>query len=320
MKQITIGGAVFQLIDVRSNITLADSFVMNKIGSGHGEAKLYVGNENTPLTAFFEGFSLPCFFVRADFERYLDQSEAEFLQPTQPYRQRSGMPSTFVELKQEVSLLPDGLLPFTAHRSEVAPPRVYLNSDSDLYKLMRRLGLPNYSYASIMKVQAANGQRYLYFRMFIDFSAEVDTYTSSHVEADVETSELRTRIAERPVRDFQEKYRRQLLDEFMSICPITRVNDDRLLQACHIVPVNRCSAADAQNPKNGIILTPTYHKLFDLGLLSFSDDGHVLLSPWLSPQNAKWLNLRDGMTTAAFPVDLERSRFLQEHRSTIFNA
>ena len=42
--KVRIGGDIYEVMDSLSNITLADSFVKNKIGTGHGEAKLYVGN------------------------------------------------------------------------------------------------------------------------------------------------------------------------------------------------------------------------------------------------------------------------------------
>lgn len=43
-----INGIHYSLIDTKEKITIADSFVVrsNKIGSGNGEAKLYIGNEN----------------------------------------------------------------------------------------------------------------------------------------------------------------------------------------------------------------------------------------------------------------------------------
>lgn len=40
---ITIAGNRYKVLDALNNITLADSFVKNKLGTGHGEAKLYVG-------------------------------------------------------------------------------------------------------------------------------------------------------------------------------------------------------------------------------------------------------------------------------------
>lgn len=45
-------GTVFEVLDAKEMITLADSFVMNKIGTGHGEGKLYVGNYNEETKSF----------------------------------------------------------------------------------------------------------------------------------------------------------------------------------------------------------------------------------------------------------------------------
>jgi hypothetical protein len=45
----------YQVLDTKEKITIADSFVIrqNKIGSGNGEAKLYVGNDNEDTRNFF---------------------------------------------------------------------------------------------------------------------------------------------------------------------------------------------------------------------------------------------------------------------------
>ena len=53
----------FELIDASEKITIADSFVhpAQKLGRGHGEAKLYIGNKSKELWDFFgseKGFIL----------------------------------------------------------------------------------------------------------------------------------------------------------------------------------------------------------------------------------------------------------------------
>ena len=52
---ININNQRFSVVDTLEKITIADSFVVrqNKIGRGNGEAKLYVGQDNTQLRAFF---------------------------------------------------------------------------------------------------------------------------------------------------------------------------------------------------------------------------------------------------------------------------
>lgn len=58
---IQLAGERYEVIDALNHITLADSFVKNKIGCGHGEAKLYVGNENQRFQEFFDDLSRDCF-------------------------------------------------------------------------------------------------------------------------------------------------------------------------------------------------------------------------------------------------------------------
>lgn len=54
--EIKILNIDYKVLDAKEKITIADSFVVlqNKIGGGHGEAKLYVGNENDVNRAFLE--------------------------------------------------------------------------------------------------------------------------------------------------------------------------------------------------------------------------------------------------------------------------
>lgn len=61
---VIINNKKFIIVDTLEYITLADSFVKdNKIGTGHGEAKLYVGNIGNRLTNFFNNFQdINCFF------------------------------------------------------------------------------------------------------------------------------------------------------------------------------------------------------------------------------------------------------------------
>nr|WP_265101289.1 HNH endonuclease signature motif containing protein [Helicobacter cetorum] len=77
------------------------------------------------------------------------------------------------------------------------------------------------------------------------------------------------------------------------------VNDEHLLIASHIKPWIKCDDKEKIDPKNGIILTPTYDKLFDRGFISFDENKRLLLSPWLSPMNIKRLNLSENVRLLA---------------------
>ena len=77
-QQITIDKQIFNVLDVKEKVTIADSFVVrsNKIGTGNGEAKLYVGNESDELRNFFgiRPFLLNCFLLKKDLIKYLNDT------------------------------------------------------------------------------------------------------------------------------------------------------------------------------------------------------------------------------------------------------
>ena len=116
----------------------------------------------------------------------------------------------------------------------------------------------------------------------------------------------------------QGKYREQLLDE-CPYCPITKINDERLLIASHIKPWAASSDEEKIDPKNGYMLSPLYDKLFDRGFMTFTDDRKIVLSDWLSPQNKKRLGISDGEFVQALPMDDSRRTYLKFHRDSVFH-
>lgn len=66
-------------------------------------------------------------------------------------------------------------------------------------------------------------------------------------------------------------------------CRVTGVTDTRVLVASHIKPWREADNADRLNGNNGILLSPHVDALFDEALLSFEDDGEILVHPSLSP-------------------------------------
>jgi putative restriction endonuclease len=64
-------------------------------------------------------------------------------------------------------------------------------------------------------------------------------------------------------------------------CRVTGVSDPRSLRASHIKPWKDCSDIERLNGCNGLLLAPHIDYLFDAGLISFSDNGDLLISPLL---------------------------------------
>lgn len=319
---ITILGEKYEIIDSIEYITLADSFVKNKIGTGHGEAKLYVGNENERLFEFFEDFNGECFFCKNDFQKFLLDAEPEFINPQQEYVKKTEMPTQIKTLFEKVGFETNQILKFQLYRVNVAPPRVYVNSASKYYELMRDVGLPNISYLSILKIKNKDGKILYYFKIFIDYKSDIIKYVLPEEAAQEEIiveSKLSPRKKEMLIqaRIGQGEYRRKLLDE-CSFCPFTEVNDERLLVASHIKPWAKSDDKEKIDPKNGFMLTPTFDKLFDRGFISFEDNGSLLVSPWLSPMNQKRLAIYTSKRISKLQLDEKRLLYLEYHRKNVF--
>lgn len=72
----------------------------------------------------------------------------------------------------------------------------------------------------------------------------------------------------------QDKFKRALIEDVGKVCPITQIDNSRLLTAGHIKPWSHSSNEEKLNPKNGILLSPLFDKLFDMrvGLITFTPD------------------------------------------------
>jgi hypothetical protein len=80
----------------------------------------------------------------------------------------------------------------------------------------------------------------------------------------------------------QDIFRAALMDYWGGRCPITGITDPALLRASHIVPWAECDDGQRLDIHNGLLLSALWDAAFDAGLVSFADDGTVLLSSELS--------------------------------------
>lgn len=321
-QKIRIANETYEVLDALNNITLADSFVKNKTGTGHGEAKLYVGNVGERYHEFFDNIDREFFFLKEDFDKYLLDAKEEYMNPQQDYVKKDKMPEIYSELQARVSEYAKRIMSFSVYRKDVNPPRVYLQSDSDYYDLMRSVGIPNISYLSIMKVKSPAGKIYYYCRIFIDYKSDIVKYESPLAQAEekkIIESDMSDKKKQNLVeaRQGQGEYRRKLIED-CQFCPFTLVNDERLLIASHIKPWARSTDEEKVDYKNGFALTPTYDRLFDQGFITFNDDKTVTVSPWISPMNQHRLNIYDGMNLPKLQLDDKRCKYLEYHRANVY--
>lgn len=95
-------------------------------------------------------------------------------------------------------------------------------------------------------------------------------------------------------------------------CRVTGVTDTRVLVASHIKPWREADNADRLNGNNGILLSPHVDALFDEELLSFEDDGRMLVHPSLSPDVLYRWSIDPARRVE--PFRQEQRSFLARHR------
>jgi len=325
MSKLLINNTIYTVIDTKEKMTVADSFVKraNKIMTGNGEAKFYVGNENPETRDFFgnSGFINRCFILKKDLEQYLKDSEAEYKTPQQPYRNKDLMPTFWDQRNLIVEALPDILWFNLEEQTQIAGPRIYVKSTSVAYDIIRELSLPFITYLSAIKLQTEADENVYYFRLFVDYFGEVQhpgeiKEEEEKIESEPIPEEEKKQI--QYARVGQGKYRKALLDQ-CPFCPITLVSDDRLLIASHIKPWVASADIEKTDPKNGFMFTPTYDFLFDRGFITFTDDKRMLVSPWLSKMTCSKLNISDDRRYNLLPTE-GREVFLDYHRKNIFKS
>jgi putative restriction endonuclease len=118
------------------------------------------------------------------------------------------------------------------------------------------------------------------------------------------------------IRIGQNEFRKKLIASLKK-CPITGIDDVRILTASHIKPWTQSTNPERLDVKNGFLFSPTFDRLFDRGLISFSNDKVLLVSSSFSYKNLSRLNLKPEQIIPDLPV-VGREEYLEYHRNKIF--
>lgn len=78
----------------------------------------------------------------------------------------------------------------------------------------------------------------------------------------------------------QGRYRHDLIGLWEQ-CALTGYSDTRLLVASHIKPWRQSDNKERLDPFNGLLLLPNLDKAFDLGYITFAEDGKIIVSSYL---------------------------------------
>nr|WP_249120162.1 HNH endonuclease [Plastoroseomonas hellenica] len=96
----------------------------------------------------------------------------------------------------------------------------------------------------------------------------------------------------------------------MSGCDITTI-----LRASHIKPWRDSDNQERLDVFNGLLLSPNMDALFDMGLVSFKDDGTLLISSRIAREELTALGCKPDLR---LKFENRHAKYLRFHRSTIF--
>lgn len=115
----------------------------------------------------------------------------------------------------------------------------------------------------------------------------------------------------------QGRFRKDLFD-IDGRCRVTHIDNPELLIASHIKPWRSCrDHRERLDPFNGLLLAPHIDHLFDLGFLTFSDDGRTILSEKLEKKDFERLGVAVAYDKVQ-PFRNEHRKYLSYHRSDVF--
>lgn len=118
------------------------------------------------------------------------------------------------------------------------------------------------------------------------------------------------------IRIGQEKFRKNLLN-FLKFCPITGIDEKKILLASHIKPWAVSTNEERLDIYNGFIFSPTIDRLFDKGLITFENNKELIISPTLSEANIGIIGIIPGKKYLKLPTE-NRISYLEFHRENIF--
>lgn len=294
----------------------------NKIGVGAGEARLYVGGHNIRnWDEFFGNYELKCFFDKDGLTKYLQSVQFEYENPSQGYRR--DITSFWQNYWQELKSFPD-IIYFNIFRNNDdnnrnVTSRFYIKSTSEIYDFFRRIALPNITSILIQKIYV-NSEVQLWFRLYLnDIGEDLDQEIADESMAQIAVDETISSTEKETIimaRTGQGRYRDLIIEKY-GRCIITGINDERVLIASHIKPWVSSNNSERINRENGLLLTPTFDKLFDRGFISFRDTGLIMLSNHFSDDNFMRTGLKGG-EKFNLQITTEMKSFMEFHRDVVF--
>jgi hypothetical protein len=156
------------------------------------------------------------------------------------------------------------------------------SESSQIYKLVQEFLIPHISFLNFDFVSYNNEiidirWHISYINTVINSSDNIEALVTEAIkDLPIDTEQKETiREAITKIRIGQSQFRSDLLSSDRDSCLFTGINDPQLLIASHIKPWKESTNSERLNVNNGILLTPTFDKLFDKFLITFNSNGTI---------------------------------------------
>lgn len=156
------------------------------------------------------------------------------------------------------------------------------------------------------------------YRLFINSTSELedDPHVVEAIKNDITISDTE-RKAIIQARVGQGSFRKALIEKYHSTCVITGINLPKLLVASHIKPWSVSTNAERLSVENGLLLSATYDRLFDSGLITFDKTGKIYISSIVCDDNLERLRLSRDTRYDIMPSNV-MGQFLEYHNEFLF--
>jgi uncharacterized protein with ParB-like and HNH nuclease domain len=297
---IEIDSKKFKILEIHEKVNIPDCTVFNsnKIGSGKGEAKLYIGNEGNFLSQFYgTNFKLNSFFLKSDLRDYLIAAKKEYFSPTKDYRDKENFPTLWNERIELVDTLSNEIneLEFQ-EQTQIKKPRIYINSSDDIYALVRKIVLPDLTSLNVYKLEdLENNEIQYYFKLLYEYEESKIDYTEEEQDdfySDDDIYTIRSWGADLSFRELTSMYRDGdlLKPELQRKYVWTREEASRFIESLLLgLPVPSIFLAEAEEEKRLII--DGYQRImtvYDFIEGIFSDDKKIFKLSTSKKFNKRW--------------------------------
>jgi len=138
--------------------------------------------------------------------------------------------------------------------------------------------------------------------------------TKNHLSARLKKPSRTERSGNVVQRVGQEYHRQEMIKRWEGKCPVTGCSILAILKSSHIVPWSESNNEERLDVNNGILLSPDVDALFDRHLISFEDDGSIILSSKVTEKDLLALGID---TSVKITIKEGMKSYLKRHRERL---